>query len=172
LRSEQSVLSFSSNRFLIGELHLGKPSETVVVHGNAPHDRPRFLVSHLIGNRASFLCTKAPMPRVPDKLSGHSQDLCRSRRQRPFFSTTPSIAVFWTNGPRCEPAHICGAWSSAIGAAAMPHRVSGRMLVELLSALVAAALFARWLLRGRHLPPQEHAALREICLLATPPSRP
>src|SRR5262245_12794050 len=74
-RSEQSVLSFWSNRFLIGELHLGKLSETVVVHGNAPHDRPRFLVSHLIGNRASFLCTKAPMLRVPDKLSGHSQDL-------------------------------------------------------------------------------------------------
>jgi hypothetical protein len=54
-----SVLSFSSNhRLLIGELHLGKLSETVVVHGNAPHDRPRFLVNHLIGNRASFLCTK------------------------------------------------------------------------------------------------------------------
>jgi hypothetical protein len=33
-------------------------------------------VSHLIGNRASFLRTKAPMLRVPDKLSGwHSQDL-------------------------------------------------------------------------------------------------
>src|SRR5215467_6138033 len=61
-----SVLSFSSNhRLLIGELHLGKLSETVVVHCNAPHDRPRFLVSHLIGNRASFLCTKAPMRRVP-----------------------------------------------------------------------------------------------------------
>src|SRR5215510_2476131 len=65
-RSEQSVLSLSSNRFLIGELHLGKLSETVVVHGNAPHDRPRFLVSHLIGNRASFLCTKAPMLRIPE----------------------------------------------------------------------------------------------------------
>src|SRR5262249_31698700 len=25
------------------------------------------LVSHLIGNRASFLCTKAPMPRVPGR---------------------------------------------------------------------------------------------------------
>jgi len=61
-----SVLSFSFSRFLIGELHLGKLSETVVVHGNAPHDRPRFLVSHLISNRASFLCTKAPMPRVPE----------------------------------------------------------------------------------------------------------
>src|SRR5215467_10444510 len=66
-RSEQSVLSFSVNRssFLIGELLLGKLSETVVVVGNAPHDRPGFLVGHLIGNRASFLCTKAPMPRVP-----------------------------------------------------------------------------------------------------------
>jgi hypothetical protein len=29
-------------------LHLGKLSETVIVHGNAPHNRPRFLVSHLI----------------------------------------------------------------------------------------------------------------------------
>jgi hypothetical protein len=40
-------------------LLLGKLSETVVVHGNAPHDRPRSLVAHLIGNRASFLYTKA-----------------------------------------------------------------------------------------------------------------
>ena len=62
-RSEQTVLSFSISRFL-NELHLGKLSETVVVHGNAPHDCPRFLVSHLIGNRASFLCTKAPMRRI------------------------------------------------------------------------------------------------------------
>jgi hypothetical protein len=37
-----------------------KLSETVVVQGNAPHNRPSFLVCHLIGNRASFLCTKAP----------------------------------------------------------------------------------------------------------------
>src|SRR5215472_5156056 len=64
-----SVLSFSFSRFL-NELHLGKLSETVVVHGNAPHNRPRFLVSHLIGNRASFLCTKAPMLRGHDKVSG------------------------------------------------------------------------------------------------------
>lgn len=37
-RSEQSVLSFWSNRssFLIGELLLGNLSETVVVQGNAP----------------------------------------------------------------------------------------------------------------------------------------
>jgi len=71
-RSEQSVLSFVANRssFLIGELLLRKLSETVVVQGNAPHDRPGFLVSHrLIGNRASFLRTKAPMLRVPDELS-------------------------------------------------------------------------------------------------------
>src|SRR5215472_8805295 len=52
----------SRSFFLIRELHLGKLSETVIVHGNAPHARPRFLVSHLIGNRASFLCTK-PNPR-------------------------------------------------------------------------------------------------------------
>src|SRR5262245_8256108 len=67
-RSEQSVLSFIASRssFLIGELLLGKLSETVVVLGNAPHDRPSFLVGHLIGNRASFLCTKAPMLRIPE----------------------------------------------------------------------------------------------------------
>src|SRR5262249_57418881 len=67
-RSEQSVLSFSASRssFLIEELLLGKLSETVVVVGNAPHDRPSVLVCHLIGNRASFLCTKAPMVRLPE----------------------------------------------------------------------------------------------------------
>jgi len=75
-RREQSVLSFSPNPFLIGKLLLGKLSKAVVVHGNAPHDRARSLVSHLIGNCASFLCTNAPMPRVPDKVSEwHSQDL-------------------------------------------------------------------------------------------------
>src|SRR5262249_33552498 len=68
--SEQSVLSFSFSRFL-NELHLGKLSETVIVHGDAPHNRPRFLVSHLIGNRASFLCTKAPVRRIPNEVSGH-----------------------------------------------------------------------------------------------------
>ena len=47
----------SPSFFLIGELLLGNLSETVVVVGNAPHDRPSFLVCHLIGNRASFLCT-------------------------------------------------------------------------------------------------------------------
>jgi hypothetical protein len=62
------ALSFIANRssFLIGELLLSKLSETIVVVGNAAHDRPGFLVSHLIGNRASFLCTKAPMLRIPE----------------------------------------------------------------------------------------------------------
>src|SRR5262245_35841275 len=61
--------------FLNGELFLGKLGETVVVVGNAPHDRPGVLVCHLVRNRASFLCTKAPMPRVPNELSGcHCQD--------------------------------------------------------------------------------------------------
>src|SRR5215475_10327566 len=60
----------SRSFFLIGELLLGKLSETVVVVGNAPHDRPGFFVGHLIGNRASFLCTKAPMVRLPHELSG------------------------------------------------------------------------------------------------------
>jgi hypothetical protein len=44
-------------------LLLGKLSETVVVVGDPPHDRPGFLVGHLISNCASFLCTEAPMLR-------------------------------------------------------------------------------------------------------------
>ena len=59
-----SVASRSS--FLSDKLLLRKLSETVVVVGNAPHNRAGFLVCHLIRNRASFLCTKAPMPRVPE----------------------------------------------------------------------------------------------------------
>src|SRR5262249_43871621 len=103
-RSEQSVLSFIASRssFLIGELLLGKLSETVVVVGNAPHDRPGLLVGHLIGNRASFLCTKAPMLRVPDKLSGwHFQDLlgakpfASSRRQWSSRSATAIRSLCW-----------------------------------------------------------------------------
>src|SRR5215469_10692092 len=64
---------FVRHSFLIDELLLGKLSETVVVIGNAPHDCPRFLVTHLVGNRASFLCTKAPMLRVPHECSGYHQ---------------------------------------------------------------------------------------------------
>src|SRR5215472_2722469 len=61
----------SRSFFLSGQLLLGNLSKTVVVVGNAPHDRPGFLVGHLIGNRASFLCTKAPMIRIPNEVSGH-----------------------------------------------------------------------------------------------------
>src|SRR5262249_33116370 len=61
-----SVLSFSFSRSL-NELLLGNLSETVVVVGNAPHDRPRILVCHQVGNCASFLCTKAPMLRIPNE---------------------------------------------------------------------------------------------------------
>src|SRR5262252_1908482 len=69
----QGALSFWSNRssFLIGELLLGNLSETVVVQGNPAHNRPCCLVGHLVGNRASFLCTKAPMRRIPNEVSGH-----------------------------------------------------------------------------------------------------
>jgi hypothetical protein len=28
-------------------------------------------VGHVIGNRASLLCTKAPMRRIPNEVSGH-----------------------------------------------------------------------------------------------------
>src|SRR5262245_12730009 len=70
----QGALSFwfaNRSSLLIGELLLGNLSETVVVHGNAPHDRPCCLVGHLVGDRASFLCTKAPMRRIPNEVSGH-----------------------------------------------------------------------------------------------------
>src|SRR5262252_6171479 len=78
----QGALSFwfaSRSSFLIGELLLRQLSETVVVQGNAPHDRPCGLVGHLIGNRASFLCTKPPMVRVPETnfLHGISSGLPR-----------------------------------------------------------------------------------------------
>src|SRR5215813_9091235 len=78
LQRHYPVLASIASRsfFLIGELLLGNLSKTVVVVGNAPHDRPGFLMCHLIGNRASLLCTKAPMLRIPDKLFlWHSQDL-------------------------------------------------------------------------------------------------
>jgi hypothetical protein len=90
-------------------LLLGKLSETVVVQGNAPHNRPGFLVVHLIGNRASFLCTEAPMVRVPEtnslqgitSISGRDvQAIFRRRHQHRFCGTTPSIADFWTNRGR------------------------------------------------------------------------
>jgi len=56
---------------MIDELLLGNLSKTVIVVGNAPHNRPGVLVGHLIGNRASFLCTKAPMRRIQNEVSGH-----------------------------------------------------------------------------------------------------
>jgi hypothetical protein len=40
----------SRSFFLSGQLLLGNLNKTVVVVGNAPHDRPSFLVCHLIGN--------------------------------------------------------------------------------------------------------------------------
>src|SRR5262249_24173748 len=74
LRSHRSSSS-SSSSCLIDELLLGKLSETVVIVGNAPYGRPGFLVVHLIGNRASFLCTKAPMRRIQKTVSGHQLTL-------------------------------------------------------------------------------------------------
>jgi hypothetical protein len=101
------VLSFSASRssFLIGELLLGKLSETVVVHGNAPHDRPRFLVCHLVGNRASLLCTEAPMLRVPEtnflqgitSISGRptaKPKTTAAAPQRRFYKIASSITLF------------------------------------------------------------------------------
>ena len=84
-----SIVNRSS--FLIGELLLGNLSKTVVVVGNPPHDRPGFLMGHLVGNRASFLCTKAPMLRVPEtnlqgitSISGRDvQAIFHRRRHQP-----------------------------------------------------------------------------------------
>src|SRR5215471_11287477 len=106
----QSVLSFFANRssFLIGKLLLGKLSETVVVQGNAPHNRPCSLVGHLIGNRASFLCTKAPMLRVPETnfLQGITSISGRDVSGDQTTAAASSMAstefhrlecIFWTN---------------------------------------------------------------------------
>src|SRR5215475_5898832 len=90
-RGSRLASMVNRSSFLIGELLLVNLSETVVVQGNAPHDRPSFLVGHLIGNRASFLCTKAPMLRVPEtnflqcitSISGRDAQaiFCRRRHQ-------------------------------------------------------------------------------------------
>src|SRR5262245_35834796 len=66
--------------FLSSELLLGNLSEPVVIVGNAPHDRPGVLVSHLIGNRASFLGTEAPMrrPRVRQVSGTTTPPLCEA----------------------------------------------------------------------------------------------
>src|SRR5262249_60831362 len=91
-----SIVSRSS--ILSGKLDLGKLSETVIVVGNAPHDRPGFLVSHLIGNRASFLGTKAPMPRVPEPnflhgITLHGLPAMRKRRVRGRWQALPRIPM-------------------------------------------------------------------------------
>ena len=83
-----------------------------------PRHRPRFLVCHLVGNRASLLCTEALMLRVPEtnflqgitSISG--RPLCglfpgltakpkatnrkghRSRHQRGFYKIPSSITLF------------------------------------------------------------------------------
>src|SRR6516164_10352511 len=94
------ILSLVANRssFLIGELLLGKLSEAVVVQGNAPHDRPGFLVGHLIGNRASFICTSGSQKRTfcmaSDRIGRDVQAIFRRRHQHRFCGTTSSIAVF------------------------------------------------------------------------------
>src|SRR5215813_10337846 len=65
------------------------------IRGNAPHNGPRHFVSHLVANRAAFLCTKAPMLRVPDKLSGWhpigGQAIFRRRRQQPRWPQPAKI---------------------------------------------------------------------------------
>src|SRR5262249_41640073 len=99
----------SRSFFLSGQLFLGNLSETVVVVGNAPHDRPGFLVGHLIGNRANFLCTKPPMLRIPETNFLHGitshQLMGEIFRRSSYTAAVSSIAstefprpecIFWT----------------------------------------------------------------------------
>jgi len=79
----QTVLSFSFSRFL-NELRLGKLSETVVVHSNAPHDRPRFLVNHESAN--------AQGPRVWMA----SRLVVEMFRRFSAAGVPSSISIFWT----------------------------------------------------------------------------
>jgi len=64
-------------------------------------NRPGFLVSHLIGNRASFLCTKAPMLRIPEtnflqgitSISGRDIQAILRRRHQPTTAAATSIIL-------------------------------------------------------------------------------
>jgi len=127
----QSVLSFIASRssFLIGELLLGNLSETVVVVGNAPHDRPSFLVGHLVGNRASLLCTKAPMLRVPETNFLHgitSIALTEFRRQSAFFGHARSHLWGLSLKPRQARRHL-GRWLIQGRLAADPKKAHPRI---------------------------------------------
>src|SRR5215831_985720 len=119
----QGALSFWSSRssFLIGELLLGKLSETVVVQGNAPHDRPGFLVGHLIGNRASFLCTKAPMLRIPEtnflqgitSISGRDVSGDQTTAAASGMASTEFHRAFFGRRLRCDLRVLCSTRSLA-----------------------------------------------------------
>jgi hypothetical protein len=125
-----SIVNRSS--FLVGDLLLGKLSKTVVVRGYAPHDRPRPFVSHLIGNRASLLCTKAPMLRIPYELSGwHSQDL-KAAGSPPAENATAcqdqagTLTKMSTGAPRAAPAtgaSFCLTPSEILALASQPNGV-------------------------------------------------
>jgi len=76
------------------------------LEGNAPHDRPSFLVCHLIGNRASFLCTKAPMLRIPEtnflqgitSISGRDVSGDQTTAAASSMASTEfQECIFWTN---------------------------------------------------------------------------
>ena len=54
-----------------------------------------FLVGHLIGNRASFLCTKAPMIRIPETnfLQGITSDIGEMFRRSSAVATSIDFAA-------------------------------------------------------------------------------
>ena len=94
----QGALSFwfaNRSSFLIGELLLGKLSETVVVVGNAPHDRAGFLVSHLIGNRHESANAQGPR----NELSASHQLVGEIFRRSSYAAAAISIALTEFPGP-------------------------------------------------------------------------
>jgi hypothetical protein len=74
--------------FLSGELLLGKLSETVVVVGNAPHDRPGFFVCHFGGLHSPALrARRAHRDRSPTIHRRPSGAAASRQKMRP--TTTP-----------------------------------------------------------------------------------
>ena len=104
----------SRSFFLSGQLLFGNLSKTVVVVGNAPHDRSSFLVCHLISNRASFLCTKAPMRRTQTNFPA---GIPKTSWPKPSLAPTRdqcTIGRTWSRWLRPTKAHVdCDTKSAA-----------------------------------------------------------
>src|SRR6516164_6645016 len=112
--------------FLIGELHLGKLSKPVVVHGNAPHNRSRLLVSHLIGKPCELPLHESANVQGPRQtfFGWHSQDLstksslskeASSLRFTFVYRSTPrkKLSSYWIIGTMMEA--IIRRWCCHVG---------------------------------------------------------